>query len=205
MTAFVSYFWSFVQWDIWIAFEDRKFLCQAEVTFTWTTFVFWRARLYVPFYWKNGALVFEVPNVLGESCAVLVRCLVEALSVVCETLLEGRFRATNVLLNCIITGLDCGFVDDSFLLTLSIEGTIASCLYSCTSLMRCRGLTSRWICCGLRLLISCLLNSCSWVLLCSCWIFYWICDALGSAFRPGIEIFYQYCFSLLSCRAGWTI
>ena len=78
-----------------------------------------------PILLKNGAVIFEVPNILGESCAVLVRCLVEALSVVCETLLEGRFRATNVLLNCIITGLDCGFVDDSFLLTLSIEGTIA--------------------------------------------------------------------------------
>ena len=62
---------------------------------------------------------------MGESCAVLVRCLVEALRVVRETLLERRFRATNVLLNCIITGLDCGFVDDSFLLTLSIERTIA--------------------------------------------------------------------------------
>ena len=125
MTAFVSYFWSFVQWDIWIAFEDRKFLCQAEVTFTWTTFVFWRARLYIPFYWKNGALVFEVPNVLGESCAVLVRCLVEALRVVHETLFERRFKPTNVLFYCIITGLYCCFLDDSFLLTLSIEGAVA--------------------------------------------------------------------------------
>ena len=61
---------------------------------------------------------------MGESCAVLVRCLVEALRVVRETLLERWFGATNVLLNCIITGLDCDFVDDSFLLTLSIEGQL---------------------------------------------------------------------------------
>ena len=78
-----------------------------------------------PISLKNGPLIFEVPNILGESCAVLVRCLVEALCVVRETLLERRFRATNVLFYCIITGLDCGFVDDSFLLTLSIEGTVA--------------------------------------------------------------------------------
>ena len=55
----------------------------------------------------------------------LVLFLCAALLKLCVWFAKGGFRATNVLLNCIITGLDCGFVDDSFLLTLSIEGTIA--------------------------------------------------------------------------------
>ena len=155
MSTFVGNFWPFVQGNACITFKDREFLCQTKVTFAGTTFVSRRARLYFPFYWKNGALIFELPDVLWESRAVLVLCFVEAMCVVCKTLLEWGLWASNVFSYCVVAGLDGGF--GRLMLLVDIDRWVGSCssLCSCTSLLLYRCLASRWICCDLRSRTSC--------------------------------------------------
>ena len=162
MTAFVGYFWSFIQWNIWIAFEDRKFLCQAEVTFTRTTFVLRRACLYVyPILLKKWRFDLWGPKHIGR--VLCCSCALPCWSSVCGSR-NAAWKAVQsnrctLLLHHHWSWL---WLCRWQLLADTVHwGDSCSCLYSCISLMRYHCLTSRWTCCGLRLLISCLLNSCN--------------------------------------------